>query len=264
MHIRQTFDWLDTKKKLAIFIPNRGRAQYIIDNIGQFATQASMKDYIIVVGNDGDSEIEIWRKYFKKYPDLERVINFLNFYHNLPERNGGFIRNYFIKRCQSEYIFQKDPETVLKYNWPYLDDKMDWIKNLCEDGNTFDFYRPMYTIDVGSDLKPKDFTAATSRFLYRHHWGFAARTKILQELRGYDEKFKGYGYEDTDLIERIYSGIDARQYHEIEIDPFLICYHIPHPVSNKVYQDLSDSEQYYKQKKEFNLPTNPDSWGEGT
>ena len=161
---------------------------------------------------------------------------FLNVFRGVSEeRNGSFLRNYFIKRCQSELLLQKDGEVVLlddcvsacitqkvwrpgwiyvlnpKHSEMYCQGQLPDPKGTDQAFNMHGF--PNQLVDFGeysADFAKKNITAAAGGFCIAtyYHYAYCVPTKVLQDLRGYDERYTHYGFEDSDMFCRLaYSGV---------------------------------------------------------
>lgn len=275
--ITQNFNWSETARKLCIFIPNFGRGNYIRKLLGQFRTTLPSSDYLIIIGNDGIIE---------NFEDLSDAgIKTLNIFRGTPvtygstietldrspeSRNGGFIRNLFIKNCQSEIIFQKDPETYL-YN--IYDNQPDWISTIANRVTNNLLYRPAFTQDLNQldsehllDNLHKihefnhDIMKNESHVYYRYHWGYAIRAEILKKLRGYDEDFTHYGPEDRDLYYRLgHAGV------EVMMDTSVRAMHFWHGAVYRLFdvKNLHGMESVASRKQYKDVVRNPEKWGKG-
>lgn len=242
---QNNFNWAETEVPLCIFIPNYGRGNYIRSLLKQFQTKASVEKYRVVIGNDGlHEDFDDLRELNVRYFTLERSNP------NIP-RNGAFIRNFFIKRCLAKNIFQKDPETEICPITPYS--PKDWIEEYGLLTNTF--IRPAITFSVNSDSKPELVIPGVS---HRVHWGFLAPLSVLRSIRGYNEQFTKYGYEDTELYEFIMNNIDL-----FHLDRSLIAIHHPHDVDPVVYQEVNQMGQIYHRVSRDPAKRNENGWGEG-
>jgi hypothetical protein len=195
------FDWDLTEKDLCIFIPNYNRNFYINKLMHQFYKN-DLHDYVVIIGNDCRDDISLDVK------GLKNVYSFEFDRSNYVARNGAFIRNYFIKRCRSKVLLQKDPETL-------IGSKNDWISEAiayCKENKGI--WRPRYTSSLsveqtnyilfgdecGQSIKWLDMV---DRGYERMHFCYAIQTKILQEVRGYNQDFIVYGPEDRDMYRRL-------------------------------------------------------------
>ena len=111
--VESNFDWTETRgKKLVVFMPNFHGNEFTEFSIRQIRTKVDPKDYLIIVGNDN----------FKKNWDHLRDKN-VRYFGLLREdtnsRNSCYIRNYFLKRCESENVLYKDGEVVLLGDFIY-------------------------------------------------------------------------------------------------------------------------------------------------
>jgi len=217
LKITQNFDWSITKRKLCIFIPNYGKKESLEFSISQIRTRMPKDDWVVIIGNDGiDIDFSHLQSQNVYYFTLHRQSN--------DSRNGGFIRNYAIKRCQSEFFFQKDPEIVLLG---------DFIGNICTSeepwraGNIYvldeklsaelmlekNFDILKYSACLKMDpVKVLDANYAKCvvlaedgrvNFSSYFHYAYAVKTEVLFNLRGYDEQYLYYGYEDSDMFCRL-------------------------------------------------------------
>ena len=245
MITEKTFDWSVTKKDLSIFIPNYGRGQYIRDLIDQFQTKANTRDYSIVIGNDGLHE---------DFSDLRgrNIFYFTLERSDTSPRNGCYIRNFFIKRCKSHKIFQKDPETEIRPNNGY-----DWIKEYIDYIDNSSFVRPAYTLDKGTI--PQKIENVYANISHRVHWGFLSSVERLQYIGGYDEDFSLYGYEDTDLYYRLQHCCG-----DFKLDKNLLVIHHQHPIDPSVYKEVNEMGLLYHSKKPSDFIRNKKrEWGNG-
>jgi hypothetical protein len=131
--VKSNFDWKETNRKLVIFIPNYGRGKLAEFSIKNIKTNIPREDWVIIIGNDNIEE-----NFDHLFDDNVRY--FTLFAGNSKQRNGCFIRNYALSRCQSENMLQKDPEVVITG---------DFIKSVI-DRNVG--WRPGNIIRVGSRL----------------------------------------------------------------------------------------------------------------
>lgn len=197
-------DWSVTKKKLCIFIPNYKRGFYIMQTIGQYLqTTLPLDDYSVIIGNDGyDPSLNI-----AALPNNFHVFTVKRENDSLP-RNGCYIRNLFIKNCQSDWIIQKDPEIILQ---PL--DRTDWIRVIAESTSTNTLYRCSHirmleenpTLHILNRYQMTDLQLDPvdhHKHFHMHHL-FGVPTKTLKEMQGYDERFMFYGPEDQDMLDRL-------------------------------------------------------------
>ncbi len=153
--VKQNFDWSETNKKLVIFSLNFKRSNLIETVIKNFNTSISCTDWIHIIGNDGVEED--FQHLYK-----HNVRFFTIFRDNTVERNGSFLRNYFIKRCQSKLLLQKDAEVVLlddpvknciEFGKPW---RPGWVYPLSESHTKF--YLLNGSLDVKGKLQPSGTT----------------------------------------------------------------------------------------------------------
>lgn len=255
------FDFTLTNKPVVIFIPNFGRKAYIDLLKEQFYTEADPKDYVIVIGNDGIDDN------FDNLKDLN-VVSF-NISRFPEERNGAFIRNYFIKNCQGKYLYQKDPEILVSAH-------KDPVNCLVEAGKKYpDFVlRPKFTASINQINTSHIFDMGTVRNFIpplddvkeipidspeRIHYLFGAPVPLLQKMRGYSEDFTSYGPEDRDMFNRLIKS-------EVVIgqQQGWLATHFYHPVTEKVYENLKDMHLVERSQDQNSIYRNLDrSWGNG-
>lgn len=245
------FTWEETKKPLVVFIPNYGRGDYIRRDINNLILPDNDR-FLIIIGNDGIEENfdDLYTKNVR-YFTLSRKDNY--------ERNGCFIRNYFIKRCQSDWILQKDPETMIRENFS-LDIPNRYLFSILDDIEHFSgkncLIRPLYTYDVSKSgrLTPQKID---ENIPHRMHWAFWCPTKMLQSIHGYDEDYTVYGFEDTDLFFRL------KRLGPVILEPNLMVWHIWHPINDRVFGDVDQMRKVFESKADAPVGRNTEGWGEG-
>lgn len=251
-------DWSLTKRKIAIFIPNYKRGNYIRATISQFNNQLPKDQYIIVVGNDGVEE---------NFDDLKDQ-NVVSFTLNRPNpeihRNGAFIRNYFIKRCESDILIQKDPETILLDNDYVYSHIVNMPINTMYRPSRAESFNKYATTQVLYGVDPHLFihNAETIdlKYHFKMHHFFAVHTKILKDMRGYDEDFKYYGPEDQDMWMRL---MKNNIISNIMTSNSMIV-HLDHEFDMFAFDEKHrEMSQLIHQKDPSVLVRNNDDWGNG-
>lgn len=260
-------DWSKTNKKLCIFIPNYKRDEYLTYSINSIRnnTNWGLADYEIVVGCDG-TDIPY---------DGSRFGNVSSFaLNNGSPRNGCFIRNYFIKRCQSDMIMMFDPEIMFVPTDPphpqyaNLDILTEFTMH-CSDKNIsriglvysttmgeFDTFKSTAQLTDRTWIYPKDIPCGSP---YHVHHGACIKTKLAQEIH-YSELFHSYGFEDTDWVLRLFhSGIQ-----DVKITNF-IGVHLYHDQEINVYKKVADMQDIFSKRWLNGIPQDDgtDSWGNG-
>lgn len=248
MIIEKNFDWDITNRKLVIFMPNYNGRALTAYTISKIQTSVPDKDWIIIVGNDNvDDEFDFPNVYY------------FNIRRDTKEpRNGGFIRNYFIKNCKSDLILQKDGEVLLEG---------DFIKNAIDNVKE-DAWRPkiIYVLDGDQTTKllnnykievSPTYVVNPPYISTYFHYAYCIQTNILQYLHGYDENYKYWGYEDTDLFDRLLTINKI-----IKPDPEISATHLSHH-STINYDQLKNMELYYNSVDKSLVIRNPNGWGEG-
>jgi len=257
------FDWSLTNRELVIFIPNWGRGNYIRSTIAAMETSVPRDRWIIIVGNDCQHE---------DLSDLENQnVVFFTFDpdRNRPQdRGGGFIRNMVIKRSQSRWFFQRDPEIIIQN---------DFIAHILECGTE------MYRLGGPARKTRKDtaerflqgqatvaecrddadvFQIDPQHFVYAN-FAFAVLTETLQEIRGFDEDYgQTYCY-DRDLFVRLVNkGV------KITSDPECTPIHLWHdtpsfPNTPETIADYDMMKEMFASKNPRHVVRNQQGWGEG-
>jgi hypothetical protein len=278
IEVEQNFDWSETKRKLIIFALNYHRDRFVEISLRKFSTSTSLQDWLYVVGNDNcrlDFDLH-------QFGSNVRYLNLLR--NSSEERNGSFLRNYFIKRCQSDLLLQKDGEVVLlddpvkaclekkiwRPGWIYvLNPKLSELyyqgqlldpAGSNQDLNMHGF--PNQITDSGdysADQAKKSIMAAAggSCMSTYYHYAYCVPTKVLQDLRGYDERYTHYGFEDSDMFCRLaYSGVRLHPDYNCRA---VHLWHDKQIVSNK----LNDMGNLFQTQRPEDTIRNLGVWGEG-
>jgi len=218
--IEANFDWGETRgKKLVIFMPNYKWPELTEFSINQIHTQVDPKDYLIIIGNDNVN----WNW---DHLRSKNVRFFSIFREDKGPRNSCFIRNYCIRRCESELFLNKDGEVVVVGDFIY---------------NVINFHNPwrpgkIYVLDK---IQTQSFLESNpEEFILRHsptkvvemmiainsyhakeiieladgrvnpstyfHYAYACKTETFHYLGGYDEDYSTYGWEDSDMFIRLF------------------------------------------------------------
>lgn len=272
LEIIQNFEWNMTKRKLCIFMPNYHDKKYTQFSIDNIKTTIPKDDYIIIVGNDGD------------YIDFDNMENENVFFFSLKRkektmRNGCFIRNYIIKRCQSDLFFQKDGEVVVLGDFikSCIRSNGDWRAGkiyVLDDDNTNEFMmtgnshvvtskpptkiiNPIFP-DTVEDVKKIIFDSNGKQNLSTyHHYSYCVKTELLKSIRGYDEDYYYYGFEDSDMFCRLY-----HLGHKLIPDPSITAVHLCHP-REEITSEINIMGQLFKDKNPINSIRNSTNWGDG-
>jgi hypothetical protein len=264
MITHEEFDWSLTDRELVIFMPNWGRGYFIRKTVEVMSTKIPRDRWIIIVGNDYEHEDLSDLKdqnvfYFTYNPDGVRK----------KERGGSYIRNIAIKRCRSNWFFQRDPEVVIEH---------DWIENVLNCPT--DFYRlsgPAHKVRQKTTEKFIDGNAtiedckrdsdripiSPNNFVF-FNMAFGVKTKILQNMRGYDEDHWGTYCYDRDLYVRLMA-----QNIKTTMDPQCQPIHLWH--STPSFPNTKQTIDEYDRMKKLFATKNPKDftrninrpWGEG-
>lgn len=254
MNITQNFDWSQTQNKICVFIPNYKRSKYLEITIGYMQHQNPSDDIVYIIGNDtidlGTNQV--YRKFHNCFQfTIDREPD--------TSRNGCFVRNYFIKRCQSQWILQKDPECLLV-------GQNNWLSSLSlTDENGFYRATQVEMLDENKtnhifngqkpELNPEEVDL--NKHFHIHHC-LLTPTKILQQMHGYDEDFKFYGPEDLDMWQRLLaSGLNQ---HGLDV----LSLHLYHPrdvhfLNNTHYE----MDALLRTKNPHKVIRNNEDWGNG-
>jgi hypothetical protein len=279
--VDKNFDWCETNRKLVVLALNYGRGELLRRFLEGFHTDVPEDQWLIVIGNDGIHEdYSDWKH--------QNVRQFTLLRKNLVERNGAFIRNYFIKRCQSDLLLQKDAEVC----WP--DDcirsaikaptawRPGWIYVLNQQ-HTDEYVAHRFPDQAlrgtnqafnmhGFPNKIVDHHVYTPHWAKAHitkaaggwccatyyHYSYCVKTKVLQDLRGYDEDFTTYGFEDSNMYCRLAAaGVHIYPYDNIR------AVHLFH-TKDTGGANLGHMGNLFQEKDPANVVANLGrEWGEG-
>lgn len=260
----EEFDWSITNRELVIFMPNWGRGEYIRKTVAKIETVVPLDKWIVVVIND------------RIHEDLSDLDGFKNTVYMTfgPERSkegrgDSFMRNIAIKRCQSKWFFQKDPEIIVTG---------DFIKHILEcptdmyrlsgpatktrQNTTEKFLRGKATIQEclrDANQYPID----PDKFVY-FHFGFAVKTAILQEMKGYDEDYKKMYCADRDLYTRLIAkGVTPT--FDKQCKPIHLWHEVPwFPDNPKTKSDYAEMQAIFAKKNPNKFIRNQNIlWGDG-
>lgn len=272
MITQKDYDWSQTDTKVVLLIPNYGRKKLLVPTIKAAKTALDKKDYHILIANDGlHEDMEDLKDYNVSYFTFDRK--------DKTVRNGCFIRNYCLKRLQSEYVIQKDPE-VLVYG--------DFFKGMVEtDKDIFTLGAVINTdakqrekfLKEGVLPKPKKkrvlakgvkgtpnakITSAnilnirTPDTYYFFHYMYGCKTELLQSIRGYDEGYSMYGKEDKDMYFRLK---DMKM--KFMSDENCKAYHLWHKKMGLTPKSVKKMSKVYDTRKASVHVRNENGWGEG-
>jgi hypothetical protein len=260
----ENFDWSITNRKLVIFMPNFGRGEYVRKTVQTISTTIPREDWLVVAIND---------RVHEDLSGLEENYNtvYLTFgpERSKEARGDAFMRNVIIKRCQSEWLFQKDPEIVV-HN--------DFIKHILEcqtdmyrlsgpaskvrQATTQKFLQDQATIQECIQDSDK-YTINEKQFVY-FHFGFAVKTAILKNMRGYDEDYKKMYCADKDLYARLMAS-GVRPTFDAKCKPIHLWHTVPwYPDNPENKADYARMKAIFASKDPKQTIRNDEhSWGEG-
>jgi hypothetical protein len=247
------FDWSLTHREIVLFVPNYGRGQYIRRLAPLLRTALPRNEWVMLVANDGIHE---------DFSDLAPY-NVVSFTLERPpgERNGAFIRNYVIKRCQSRILFAKDPEVLIAGD--FLSDAVScdpamWrtsVPHRLSEQMTMTFLSGQ-ELDILNLAYREGNPVEGSPFYW--HWGMSVRTRFLRDLRGYDEDFERYGCEDVDMYRRL------KDHGVPEHLSSIPAIHLWHPISSHLMEDDRTMNQLLVSKTGMVKERNSHrDWGNG-
>lgn len=259
----EDFDWSLTNRELVIFIPNWGRGNYIRQTIKTMETRVPYDKWIIIVGNDCQHE---------DLSDLEsqNVVYFtFGADRNRPQdRGGGFVRNMVIKRSHSRWFFQRDPEIIIEND--FIDHILQCSTDMYRLGGparktrqntTKRFLREQATI--AECKQDADVFQINPQYFVYANFAFAVHTKILQDMRGFDEDYgQTYCYDRDLFVRLINNGV------MITSDPKCTPIHLWHPTpsfpnTSKTIGDYNEMKAMFASKDPKQIVRNPNGWGEG-
>jgi hypothetical protein len=271
IEVIQNFDWDITNRKLCVFMPNYHNPEYTKFSIQQIKTEVPTDDYVVIVGNDN---VDVSFEEFEK----DNVFFFTLKREEVGMRNGCFIRNYALKRCQSSRFLQKDGEVVILGDFVKncLEWKTPWragniyvltdpqTRNYMKSGNTKFIDNPTHKVrqifpesaDIVKDmiLKANGGLNLSTYF----HYAYCADTSVLKDISGYDEDFTYYGFEDSDMFCRLYS-----LGHRIIPDHSCSAVHLCHPRNDIDIPRVERMKEIYTSKTPGDVNRNPGGWGDG-
>jgi len=221
LKVMADFDWAQTRgKKLVVFALNYEHHALTEFAINQIQTQVDPKDYMIIIGNDNNQHN--WT-----HLNPKNVWSFSLIHDTKGPRNGAFIRNYFLRRCESDWVMQKDGEVIVTGDFIYriINLHTPWrAGKVCvlDDAHTTQILEKGVEWFMGSNPTPlriiEPFVAVNSYHVKEiigaadgrinpstyFHYAYACPTAIFSKIGGYDERFTSYGWEDSDMFCRLF------------------------------------------------------------
>jgi hypothetical protein len=282
VEVKKNFEWDCTENKLTIFVPCYKNIDTVRFTIEHISTILEPWDYTIIIGNDGFhhhwgdlSEALIHR-------DHPVPVKYFSLLHTEQQpRNSCFIRNYAMKRCMSEYFMQKDCSVVLEGDFPL------YAIRTCEAGyfwragnitvvskeDTYKCVENNDLLDLGTSLyhrvepvKATSVEELKNHLIIRHgqvnfstyfQYAFCAPTQFLKGIHGYDEDYRWYGYEDTDMFCRL-----TALGKIIKPDYDTYAHHLWHP-STVNEEQLIPMRELFRSKNPEQTLRNPEGWVRG-
>lgn len=282
IEVKKNFEWDCTENKLTIFIPCYKNIDAVEFTIKRISTIMEPWDYTIIIGNDGFHHH--WGKLTETMIQRDHPIpvKYFSLLHKeVQPRNSCFIRNYALKRCMSEYFLQKDDSVVLTGDFPLYAVKTCekgyfWrvgnINVLSEDDsckcigdNTLShlgtsFHRLIEPVTATSIEELKEHLVKMNgqeNFTTYFQYAFCAPTQFLKGIRGYDEAYKFYGFEDIDMFCRL-----TALGKIIKPDYNTYAYHLCHPCTVNE-EELASMQTLFRFKNPEQTLRNPKGWGNG-
>ncbi len=268
--VTQNFTWEMTKRKICVFMPSYHHEKYTRCSLKNIKTSLPKDDYIIIIGCDGNNQdyfgMEDQNVYFFHINRLDKSV-----------RNSCYVRNFALKRCQSEHFFQKDGDVVVigdfikncvSWGRPwragniYVLDEQQTEKYLLDNkliflDNPTKVIEKIYpqTVQEVHDIITKAQGRVNMSTYFQY--AFCAETKVMQNIGGYDEDYTYYGYEDSDIFCRLY-GIQHRLWPDYDCSAIHLC----HP--RILTQDkINDMGELFKEKDFNQVKRNSNGWGDG-
>jgi predicted glycosyltransferase involved in capsule biosynthesis len=249
------FDWDITRKDLVILIPNFKRADYIQKTINNLIKTSIPRDkWVVLVINDG---------FHESFEDLQdKNVYYFTFERSpLVERNGAFIRNIAIKRCQCNLLAQKDPEVLFTgdfiagcFNNSSVLYRCGGIAHLTKQDQKHKFFNGVINEKELAQISVK-FPILENQYVY-FHYGHCVSINYFRKINGYDEDFTSYGPEDHDMYDRLL-GCGLQPFFDKQCSPI----HLYHGVPNTSHEEMKN---VYKQKQKEGIIRNIGiNWGEG-
>lgn len=125
--------------------------------------------------------------------------------------------------------------------WFQLGWKFDELNNLLDAGN-------LGAIDEQA-IVPTGIKRGTGRrdlheFSFIGHFGFV-KNEVFKKLGGYDEEYRGWGYEDTEFMMRLY--MESSAY--LNLFDLADVFHLTHPISKADKANRSNNIELYQAKE---------------
>lgn len=275
--VKANFDWAETRgKKLVVFMPHYSNPQFTRFSLEQIQTRVHPKDYLIIVGNDNVEEN--WSEFYD-----QNVRSFTLLHDHDGPRNGAFIRNYCLRRCESDWIMQKDGEVVVTGDFIYrvINCHMPWRAGqvyVLDETQTVQMLQNGVNWFLEKHRTPTkviQLMVATNSYQVKEiieqadgqvnpstyfHYAYACPTAIFSKIGGYDEDYIYYGWEDADIFCRLFhNGIYlVPDYPTVAIHPF-------HPkAADCTKEKLLSMRQLFVQKSPADYFRNKTrEWGRG-
>jgi hypothetical protein len=262
------FDWSVTERDIVIVLPSVGRKVQLIPGLKRLITTTALpkENWRIVVMNncchEDLSDLQCLNcSYFTLSKSLQT--NYLN---------GGYARNYVLKRLRSKRVIFRDAEIF------HDGDYLSYANQLPVDavGELFAANQVYYNGIVGGvsvtaspevtraiiDNPMVDLRTIARIFRMRSYegmngYGWIAPTKMLQDMRGFDEDFDEWGMEDSDIFDRIKAS--GRPVIRMPQGYPVYATHLFHPPAPF---PSGKACRIYKEKDPNQLIRNPNGWGE--
>lgn len=186
---------LDSKIKYSIVIPTFNRADitrssvYSILNLVKHREQS---DYEIIIVNDGSNDDT--KSYFERAAKENSYIRIVDTDKiNSEYRNPGFARNSGIKAARGERVCFCDGDII------HLSDPLDEMDKLLSNHGD-----DVYVTGVHYRLFDNrlDGPRGVDSDMPHGSW-LSVKRDVLVEIGGYDQRFKKYGNEDQDIVQRL-------------------------------------------------------------
>lgn len=251
---------------ITVVIPIRNRADHRLRNtLSTLAAQDYPNELIQIIVVDYGSEVESKRN---------TAILCNKFKAQLIELPGKGVwnkskcANYAIKRCQTKFLMSADADNLFPTN--FISELINALKHeplsvtysqmLDLDEETVPQLIELSEQDLDVPYEALERAAISRGGGDKHPGTFGTYTLFFHLIRGYDEQYEEWGWEDNDIMERFMRlGLDR-----ISIKPKANFLHQWHPKGEGTknwHDSAKQNRRYYETST--TIARNPIKWGEG-
>lgn len=202
------------------------------------------------------------QRYAKKYSWLSvvRVDKNTELFHKTRAMNIG------VKAAKTDYVCLTDVDQIFQPNFfgIVLAELRNSSKVFVRCKTYFSTYLPPFPADTINWLKYRKFLANVRRKQIKDPHGegccHGVSKKWLISVRGHDEKYIGWGYEDKDLVLRA----SAAGYNMVWVDNKTSMVHLPHKRDKNYFRfaHISKNKARFEKKREhIRVKANNTVWG---